>query len=89
MTDSHSKIERFIINMPKYKAKMKQNQRIARLSPMLYQLTELTPMVKKLIFGITLLVNLLICYAYTYKYEQPKLVYIYDSKDWLREAVNV
>jgi len=24
-TDSHAKIERFIFNMPKYKAKMKQN----------------------------------------------------------------
>ena len=89
MTDSHAKIERFILNMPKYKAKMKQNQRIARISPMLYQLTELTPMVKKIIFMITLLVNLMICYAYTYKYEEPKIVYIYDQRDWLREAVSI
>lgn len=88
-TDSHAKIERFILNMPKYKAKMKQNQRIARLSPTLYRLTELTPMVKKVIFGVTLVVNLIICYAYTYKYEEPKIVYIYDPRDWLREAVEV
>lgn len=89
MTDSHAKIEKFLLNMPKYKAKMKQNQRIARISPILYRLTELTPIVKKIIFAVTLLVNLMICYAYTYKYEQPKLVYIYDPRDWLREAVNI
>jgi len=56
---------------------------------MLYQLTELTPMVKKVNYGITLLVNIIICYAYTYRYEEPKIVYIYDPKDWLREAVEI
>lgn len=46
-------------------------------------------MVKKLNFAVTLIVNMMMCYAYTYKYEQPKLIYIYDPRDWLREAVNI
>ena len=73
--------------MPKFKAKMIQNQRVARFSPTLYQMTELTPFVKKTIYAITFLVNLIICYAYTYKFEIPKIVYIYDPRDWLKEAI--
>ena len=52
-------------------------------------MTRLTPYVKRTIYAITFLVNLIICYAYTYKYEIPKIVYIYDPRDWLREAVNI
>jgi hypothetical protein len=26
----------------------------------------------------------MLCYAYTYKYEVKKIVYVYDPKDWLR-----
>ena len=75
--------------MPRYKAKMMQNQRVARFSPALYHMTELIPMVKKAIYAPTFLVNLILCYAYTYKFEVPKLVYIYDPRDWLRETVDI
>lgn len=86
-TDTNSKLEKFLLNMPKYKAKMKQNQKIARLSPMLYKMTQLTSLVKKWIFFINLFANMLIFYAYTYKYEEPTIVIIYDPVDWLKESV--
>ena len=75
--------------MPRYKAKMIQNQRVARFSPALYQMTSLTPYLRNGIYVITFLVNLIILLAYTYKFEIPKLVYIYDPRDWLRETVNI
>jgi len=44
---------------------------------------------RQIIYALTYLVNLVLCYAYTYKFEVPKLVYIYDPNDWLKEAVNL
>jgi len=39
--------------------------------------------------GTTFFINLIIFYAYTYKFVQPVYEYIYDPIDWLKETVEL
>lgn len=87
--DSIKKISAFLRAVPNIKMMMKQNQALARVSPMLEQIVQKSQILTQAVLLMSALINIIFLTNYTYNFETPAVVIVQrDPMAWLKETVN-